>query len=169
MNIQPIKSEEQAKMEALSRHLWDVTEFCLLADVNPAHLKGRPQRCFRNWDRGKLFNYVAFCHLTGRMLLFCPGGNVAAVGFAWRGWAEHIEARASQNIPQFCWTDQLKGGDSLFVAEVFGTRSSVRYLWLAAHIQFPDLEERKLYTFRHERLVRLEPKEVERFVYGRRS
>ncbi|MDE2099793.1 MAG: hypothetical protein KGL39_21250 [Patescibacteria group bacterium] len=155
-----------AGMRSLADYLWRVTEFCLAR---------RGEWCLPGMDRADAFRYVAFCQLTGRLWTLSGPHGLRAVVFAWPDWLAHIEARAAEGKGQFSWTrlHTVEGqavGDTLFVADVIGSRQAVGELAPRVLRFYPRLAGlQHVVTYRRGKLVRLSEPLIERFCRGRRS
>src|SRR5258708_39336410 len=103
-----------AQQIAFASHLWDVTNFCYA---------NRGSRCLRG-DLQKMFRYVAFCHLTGKIAVSQSNGQIDAVVFYWADWREHLESRIERGLSVFEWRESHPG-DCLFVGDVVGNRQAV--------------------------------------------
>ena len=143
--------------QALASDLWMIVNFCL-ANRGP---------CFEQWkdDPERMFRYVSFCNFTGRLNVSWDHGRIQAVVFAWSDFKEHIEARHAEGMAQFEWTHAHRG-DSLFVAEVIGSREAVAKMWQQMVEKYPHMMTVPIYTYRRDKLVCLSPKLRERFLYG---
>lgn len=148
---------ETQKNQRLATFLWEVTHYVFA-------MRGK-NTSVAKLDLPALFRYVAFCHLTGRLSITRVEGLLRAVAFSWPDWAEHVEAKAAEGIPQFEWT-QLHKGDCIFLADVIGDREGVAQLWEKAVEIAPQLVVTPIYTFRRGKLVRLTLDEIERFSHG---
>jgi hypothetical protein len=142
------------QQEKLATHLWGVTRFCV------AH-KGKALPWLKD-DINLLFRYVASCFYHGKLNIVCEDGVIKAVVFAWCDWRERIEAKAAENKPQFDWSSNGRG-DSLFVADVVGSRESVGKLYQATIDKYPQLVAVPWFTYRRGVLVQIPRAKLERF------
>lgn len=113
-------------------------------------------------SRQKLFRYVAFCIISGKIAISFENGNVKAVIFYWCDFQERIEAKYEHRHPQFEWKS-THNGDSVFVGDVIGDRLHVSKLWQSAVEKWPHLLVTPIFTLRHEKLVRINPAMLNRF------
>lgn len=145
----------------LAEYLWELTRFCE---------RNGGKWCFSGLKGERLFRYVAFCHLTGRLMVVIQGDQVRAVATAWPEWTEHVEARAAERLPQFSWTNTLPkdAGDALFVADVVTSpnheREDLQSLMFGAMAKWRDLMDRRLFTYRRGKLVELSQKVLGRLL-----
>lgn len=143
------------KTDDLKNFLNGITDFCLAR---------RGARCFKGWDRAKLFRYVAFNHFTGRLLVCFENNAPTAIIVCWPDTIERLEAKAENRHPVFDWEYQRQNGDCIFVAEVIGDQSSVRKIYEVALNSAPHLITTPILTFRRGKLVRLRGRTLARFV-----
>lgn len=136
----------------------EITEFCVR----------RGGKCFSAWVVPTVFAY-AFFHVVQRTV-FCTRANssLASAAFIWGAPEKTIRARAAAGEPVFRWERSRDGADSLFVAEVIGSQANLARLIKPVSRRWPDWERKKLFTYRQEELVQLEPATINRMIYGRR-
>ena len=122
--------------------------------------------CFVDWPVYKVFTYAGFCLMRRMCACAVENGRLVTVAFGWPGWGEHIEARAAAGAPEFTWSNPIQGGDSIFIAEVIGERSRLRVLWDSLGEWCPDIDERRIFTYRRDKLVELPQALMRRLIYG---
>ncbi len=122
---------------------------------------------FKTWPREKVWTYVGFCSTRRMCAVAIEKGRIVTVAFGWPAWGEHVEARAAAGAPEFTWSNPIQGGDSIFIAEVIGDRRHLRTLYDTLGEWCPDLDERKIFTYRRGKLVELSQKTMQRLIYGR--
>jgi hypothetical protein len=130
-----------------------ITDFCL---VNRGQIMAWAS------TRDKMFRFVAFCVLTGKIAVAWDNNNVKAVFFYWMDYIEHIEMKAEQHRPQFEW-NTVRKGDALFVGDVIGSRHFVSQIINASLAEWPILLTTPVYTLRRGKLVKISMKVLHRF------
>ena len=142
------------QQQQLAAHIRLITDFFMAR-------KGR--HCLPSITVDRAFRYLAFCKLTGRLNVRFENGRPESLIIAWPDWFERIEAKHAEGRPQFDWCP-VRPGDSIFVAEVVGTRRGVRSLYQSLIEAYPHLLRLPVYTYRRGALVRLGQKTIERFM-----
>ncbi|HVX56982.1 MAG TPA: hypothetical protein VHA37_04570 [Candidatus Saccharimonadales bacterium] len=158
-NKTPSTSPERGPEMVFAELARELTEFCLQ----------RGKECFKGWPVPTVFKYVFF-HLATRSCVFLRmNGKPAAVMFARGVPAKTIEERAAKGEPVFSWSLPQDNADALFVAEVIATDETLPALVKRARARWPNWQSRKMYTFRHGKLVQFSEAVKEKFLtYGRR-
>lgn len=142
-----------ATQEQLATTLHAITQFIWLR-------KGKAMAWADTYER--LFRYVSFCFLAGKLSVNFENGLPAGCVFHWADWKEHIESKAEQGRPQFEWTMPHKG-DALFVAEAIGDKQSIGRIYHDSITKWPNLMVTPIYTYRAGKLVKLSHKVLTRF------
>lgn len=147
MNLAPQTQEQQAEM------LHGITHFIWLH-------RGKAMAWADTYER--LFRYVAFCFLSGKLTVNFENGEPVGCVFHWADWTEYIEAKAAEGRPQFEWIPPHKG-DALFVGDCIGTRHSIGRIYHDSIAKWPNLMITPIYTLRKGKLVRISHKILNRF------
>lgn len=155
-------SATQSKLDAttfFADRAREITEFCL------RHGKS----AFPGWEVPTLYAYVFF-HLVDRtVFLVREHGEITAIGFMWGVPEAEIRERTKADQPVFAWKRSQDNADSLFMAELVGSEAEFSRLTRSAAARFPEWWMRKkVFTFRHGKLVQLGRETIERLNHGRR-
>lgn len=126
-------------------------------------IMGQPRKCLLD-SYQKVFNYVAFCHFTGKMSVSWKDGQIEAVAFHWPDFAELIEMKDAEGRQQFEFAKAHRG-DALFVGECIGSRKGIANIYNAMIARFPNLVSVPFYTYRHGKCVKLSPDTLQRFIF----
>lgn len=155
-NAQMLKSDT---LKFFTERAREIAEFCVR----------RGGRAFAGWPVPTLFAYALF-HVVDRTVFSTrEHGTIAGVGFMWGENERDIRSRAAAGQPVFDWTRSVDGADSLFLAEVVAAGPQLARLARQAKARFPDMEKKKIFTFRRGELVRIPIETVEKVVsHGRR-
>ena len=140
----------------LADYLVNVCDFCITRGQSTG-------RMFVGNTAAQIFRYIAFCHLSGRLNVRYDAHKITAILICWPDWQEHIEHKAARNKPQFDWT-RVPRGNSMFVAEVIGSRRALRVLYEGLIELHPHLLQSRVFTMRHSKLVNLPQAAIERFM-----
>jgi len=127
--------------------------------------------CFKNKKNGlggldtweKMFRYVAFCLISGKVAIYWDSGEVKSVMFYWNDNIENINKKYNNNEGQFQW-DECKNGDSFFIGECIGDRRHISEISKSLFEKYPHLESIPFYTYRRGTLVGLNNKTIKRFM-----
>lgn len=121
------------------------------------------------WPVRKLFAYVFF-HVAARTLFVVRRGeSIATVAIAWAEPEADIRAKAAAGKPIFAWRVTRDDADAIMLAQVVGRRECLGRIVNQARSRWPDLDRRRVLTFRRRggpageaRLVELKPRTIAR-------
>ena len=142
----------------LSTLLWAVVDFC--------QNRGSKNTSIHGMERQQLFRYVSFCYFAGKLACSWENNQLEAVVFYWPDFRERIESNYEEGRSQFAW-EKVRKGDSMFIADVIGSRKSVAKGYQALIEKFPHVISVPMFTYRHGKLVQLYGKQLERFLFGK--
>jgi len=138
----------------LAAQLWAIVDFCM---------KHRKAGVLWDWPREKVFRFVAFCSLTGKIAYSVENNQLEAVVFYWCDWKERVEAKHENNMPQFEW-EKSRNGDCLFLGDCVGSRRSIGKIYQSLVERFPNTITIPILTYRRKTLVTLNKPLIERFI-----
>lgn len=140
----------------LAAQLWAIVDFCM---------NHRKAGVLWDWPREKVFRFVAFCSLTGKIAYSVENNQLEAVVFYWTDHIEHVEAKHAEKRPQFEWATP-KRGDCLFLGDCIGNQKAIGRIYQSVIERFPNMITVPILTYRREKLVTLNKPLIERFING---
>lgn len=120
--------------------------------------------CFGCHSPEVLRDYLVF-HLQQETLRWLrgPDGNIAGVATAVGMSGALVRARAAREETVFQWEPHQPGADALYIMDVVGTLPAALPNLIAALVgKFPNCARQEWLTFRHGRLVTINPRVVQR-------
>lgn len=156
MNAQPISHKvDPAAVTHFAERAKELTEFCLARAGS---------RVFERWPVPTLYAYVFF-HLVDRSVMVVrEHGQIAAVMFLHAMPAEELQALVQAQRPWWQWRRSRDSADALVLAETIGRRELVSRLVKQARQRWPDLDRKKVFTWRRDQFVELTPDVINIFV-----
>src|ERR1043166_9473317 len=116
----------------------ETAEFCL------RHGK----HCFEKWQVPTLFAYVFFHVAERTVFVLRSHGEITGVLFAWAMPEADIRQSAATGQSPFKWQRSQDNADSILCAEVIASRENISALVKQAQARWPNLNTKKIFTFR---------------------
>lgn len=131
----------------------ELTEFCLRRGASRTG-----HHAFAGWKVETLFAYVFFHVVARTVFVLRQGGTLSAVAFAWSKPEQQIRWCAAAGVSPFQWRKTDDQADSILLGEVIAPGVGLagwRRLWKQGRERWPDLDRRKVFTYRAGRLVEI--------------
>lgn len=120
--------------------------------------------CFHGWPVPTVFTY-AFFHAVQRTVFSTrASGAINSVLFVWGQPERTIRESAAEGGAVFHWQRSQDQADSLFLGEVIAGPPELRRLVKQVEARWPGWRQKKIFTFRHGKLVQLETDTIERLI-----
>lgn len=144
----------------------------------------RRGRAFEGWPVPLIFQYCFWHIAEGTAFVARDHTGICGVAFAWGMTEREILRREADGLAPFQWERSVDGADGLFLAEVIAgekqkaesRKQTLQRLHRQMLSRWPDLERRKVFTYRGAhlemgapKLVRLKPAVIAALVNRKES